>query len=263
MRRLRAAEIERRVGKMLELVGLSALQNRMPRELSGGQQQRAALARALAFHPSLLLLDEPFSALDRKLREQMQLEVRRLQKELDVATVFITHDQDEALIMSDRIAVLNEGLLEQVGSPQQIYDRPANQFVAEFVGESNLLDGWSVSEGSKLRVRLDRGPTIDVLRQSGEDSSGRRVRVLIRPERFYDVDVQSSKSGGSTFLEGTVVDRIYTGASQKCRVRTREGLDVLAVLRTDGASRQYSIGDIVKLGFDPDDMRLMHLEKST
>jgi ABC-type Fe3+/spermidine/putrescine transport system ATPase subunit len=141
VRRLPRAEIDRRVAATLALVDLAGYEGRLPRQLSGGQQQRVALARAIVFDPQLLLLDEPFGALDRKLREAMQLEVRRLQRRLGLTTVFITHDQEEALILSDRIAVMNHGRIQQAGAPRELYERPANAFVADFVGESNLLFG--------------------------------------------------------------------------------------------------------------------------
>ncbi len=141
VRRLPRAEIDRRVAATLALVDLDGYEGRFPRQLSGGQQQRVALARAIVFGPQLLLLDEPFGALDRKLREAMQLEVRRLQRHLGLTTVFITHDQEEALILSDRIAVMNRGRIQQVALPRELYERPANAFVADFVGESNLLFG--------------------------------------------------------------------------------------------------------------------------
>ena len=134
MRNIARAEIERRVGDALALVELAGYESRLPRQLSGGQQQRVALARAIVFNPRLLLLDEPFGALDRKLRETMQLEVRRLQRRLGLTTIFITHDQEEALVLSDRIAVMNKGTIQQVATTTEIYERPANDFVADFVG---------------------------------------------------------------------------------------------------------------------------------
>ena len=141
MRNVARAEIERRVAEALALVELRATSERLPRQLSGGQQQRVALARAIVFNPRLLLLDEPFGALDRKLRETMQLEVRRLQRRLGLTTIFITHDQEEALVLSDRIAVMNKGAIQQIATTTEIYERPANDFVADFVGESNIFHG--------------------------------------------------------------------------------------------------------------------------
>ena len=141
MRRLARAETQERVSRALALVGLAGYEARYPRQLSGGQQQRVALARAIVFEPRLLLLDEPFGALDRKLREQMQLEVKRLQRQLGITALFVTHDQEEALVLSDRIAVMNGGLIEQIGAPAEVYSRPANRFVADFIGESNIYRG--------------------------------------------------------------------------------------------------------------------------
>src|ERR1700722_14226693 len=147
VRRLPRAEIDRRVGATLALVDLEGYEGRFPRQLSGGQQQRVALARAIVFDPQLLLLDEPFGALDRKLREAMQLEVRRLQRRLGLTTVFITHDQEEALILSDRIAVMSHGRIQQVATTTEIYERPSSDFVADFVGESNIFRGTVTEPG--------------------------------------------------------------------------------------------------------------------
>ena len=151
---------------------------RLPSQLSGGQQQRVALARAVVFNPRLLLLDEPFGALDRKLRESMQLEVRRLQRRLGLTTVFITHDQEEALVLSDRIAVMDGGAIRQIGAPDEIYDRPADDFVAEFIGESNLFVGEIAAPD---RVVLDGGTSVTV---HGLGGGRGRVRLLVRPEKM-------------------------------------------------------------------------------
>ena len=154
MRRMAKAEIDRRVAEALDMVELAGMAERLPKQLSGGQQQRVALARATVFQPRLLLLDEPFGALDRKLREQMQLEVRRLQRRLGLTTLFITHDQEEALVMSDRIAVMDKGRLQQVGLPHEIYEAPANPFIADFIGEFEHLRG----RGGGGRRRRGAGP---------------------------------------------------------------------------------------------------------
>ena len=174
MRNVARAEIEARVAEALALVELKGLEKRLPRQLSGGQQQRVALARAIVFNPRLLLLDEPFGALDRKLRETMQLEVRRLQRRLGLTTIFITHDQEEALVLSDRIAVMNKGAIQQVASTTEIYERPANDFVADFVGESNIFHGTVTEVGS---VTLDSGRRLLI---SHPASVGQRVGVLMR-----------------------------------------------------------------------------------
>src|SRR5499427_2201579 len=157
MRRLARAETQQRVGRALALVGLAGYEARYPRQLSGGQQQRVALARAIVFEPRLLLLDEPFGALDRKLREQMQLEVKRLQRRLGLTALFVTHDQEEALVLSDRIAVMSEGRVEQLGTPEEIYAHPVNWFVADFVGESNLFRGRLAADENGRPVALIAG----------------------------------------------------------------------------------------------------------
>ena len=169
MRNVARAEIDRRVAEALAMVELTGYEQRLPRQLSGGQQQRVALARAIVFNPRLLLLDEPFGALDRKLRETMQLEVRRLQRKLGLTTIFITHDQEEALVLSDRIAVMNHGTIQQVATTTEIYERPANDFVADFVGESNIFHGTVSAPGT---VTLDNGRTL----QGREQPAGRRAR---------------------------------------------------------------------------------------
>ncbi len=153
MRNVGRAEIDRRVAEALAMVELAGYEARLPKQLSGGQQQRVALARAIVFNPRLLLLDEPFGALDRKLRETMQLEVRRLQRRLGLTTIFITHDQEEALVLSDRIAVMNKGAIQQIATTTEIYERPANDFVADFVGESNILHGTMSAPGTGRPAR--------------------------------------------------------------------------------------------------------------
>ena len=198
MRNVPRAEIEQRVGEALGLVELKGFEKRLPRQLSGGQQQRVALARAIVFNPRLLLLDEPFGALDRKLRETMQLEVRRLQRRLGLTTIFITHDQEEALVLSDRIAVMNRGAIQQVASTTEIYERPANDFVADFVGESNIFHGTVTEVGS---VTLDLGRRLLIAHPA---PVGSRVGVLMRPERF---------GRGANSFNGKVKEAVYLGSS--------------------------------------------------
>ncbi len=181
---------------------------RLPRQLSGGQQQRVALARAIVFNPRLLLLDEPFGALDRKLRETMQLEVRRLQRRLGLTTIFITHDQEEALVLSDRIAVMNKGTIQQIATTTEIYERPANDFVADFVGESNIFHGTLTEPGV---VTLSGGRRLLVNGAArGGMRVGDRLGVMMRPERF-------AASGANSFA-GEVLEAVYLGASFKLRL---------------------------------------------
>ncbi len=212
MRNVARPEIERRVAEALGLVELDGYASRLPRQLSGGQQQRVALARAIVFNPRLLLLDEPFGALDRKLRETMQLEVRRLQRRLGLTTIFITHDQEEALVLSDRIAVMNKGSIQQVASTTEIYERPANDFVADFVGESNIFHGTVTEVGS---VTLESGRRLLI---TSNAPVGTRVGVLMRPERFGQ---------GVNSFNGEVKEAVYLGSSLKLRLACDDGLELI------------------------------------
>jgi len=238
MRGVAKPDIERRVADALALVELQGYGERLPTQLSGGQQQRVALARAVVFDPSLLLLDEPFGALDRKLREAMQLEVRRLQRRLGLTTVFITHDQEEALVLSDRIAVMDAGDIRQVGFPDDIYDRPADDFVAAFIGESNLLVG---QVSGPETVTLDTGGSVTV---RGLDRGG-RVRLLVRPEKVV-------LDGTVNRFAGTVVEAVYLGQAHKLRVRIADGQDLL--LRGD---RAVAPGHAVTVGFAPEHVHVI------
>src|SRR5262249_49237367 len=179
-------DVRQRVEQMLGVVRLRELAERRPAQLSGGQQQRVALARALVNLPSALLLDEPLAALDLKLRQAMQIELKRIQREVGIAFVFVTHDQEEALTMSDRIAVMSQGYVEQIGSPQEIYNSPGSIFVAGFIGSANLLPGDVVGmDGERTMVQLRCGPTIPAFAAAGTSTStGQDVTVMIRPERL-------------------------------------------------------------------------------
>ncbi|MBB5081824.1 ABC transporter ATP-binding protein [Nonomuraea endophytica] len=199
-RKVRGAELRRRVGDALEVVELGALGERRPAQLSGGQQQRVALARAIVFQPRVLLMDEPLGALDKRLREQLQLEIKRLHRELGITFVFVTHDQEEALTMSDRVALLREGRIVQVGTPQELYETPASRYVAEFLGESNLLDedgGLLLVRPQHLRIGPPDGPGLRAvvreviyvgggLRIEVERPGGQRLvaRTTVRPEEL-------------------------------------------------------------------------------
>jgi len=184
MRRVDAKEVQRRVGEALERVHLAGYGDRYPRQLSGGQQQRVALARAIVVRPAVLLLDEPLSNLDLKLREAMRLELKNLQRDLGITSVYVTHDQGEALTMSDRIAVMNAGKIEQLGSPEAIYDSPATLFVARFVGATNVLSGTVVSlNRSEAEVRLDADGAVVRTRSTQPLAVGSKVAVSVRPEK--------------------------------------------------------------------------------
>jgi spermidine/putrescine transport system ATP-binding protein len=229
-KRVSRSECERRVTEMLEVVRLTEFANRKPAQLSGGQQQRVALARALVNYPSALLLDEPLAALDLKLREAMQLELKRIQREVGITFVFVTHDQGEALTMSDRIAVMSEGIIEQVGTPEEIYNRPASLFVAGFIGSANLLPGTAVGDdGDDIVVELECGPTVSAT-PGRQPTKGDPVSVMIRPERL-----QVSVAAGpySRSLEGVVRDVIFQGASARLQLRLADGTDVVTHVDPD------------------------------
>jgi ABC-type Fe3+/spermidine/putrescine transport system ATPase subunit len=252
MERLAESEIIRRAGETLEVTGLGTLKDRKPHELSGGQRQRVALARALVKRPKVLLLDEPLSALDRGLREQMQVELKRAQKDAGIAFVIVTHDQEEALGLADRIAVLDHGLIQQIGGPRAIYDRPANAFVARFVGENNLLPVAAAGANG-------RAVTSELLRAAmdGEDGPGETTHWLaIRPER---IKVAASAAGlGDAALALTVLETVFHGSDLKLLLEHQSGRQLTARLgasAADGLSARP--GDTVWCALDPEDARLL------
>jgi spermidine/putrescine transport system ATP-binding protein len=212
-----------RVLEILRVVELEGLENRRPRQLSGGQQQRVALARALVNQPAALLLDEPLGALDVKLRKQMQLELKKIQTELGTTFVYVTHDQDEALSMSDRIAVMNRGRVEQIAGPREIYEHPATAFVADFIGSLNALD-FTVDElvGGYAVMRVGETERV-VLPVGGDTSTGDSFRVAVRPERVQIRRPGDSGADGGTRLEGTVVQVVYLGMYTQFHVETAAG----------------------------------------
>ena len=218
MKRLGSAEVAEKVGRTLDMVQLRDRSNAMPSHLSGGQQQRVALARALVNEPEVLLLDEPLGALDLKLRQAMQLELKDLQQRVGITFVYVTHDQDEALTMSDRIGVMNKGRLLQVGDPQSIYEHPRSRFVADFIGEINLLPAVAVDTES---VELLDG---QVMHAPNGAEPGRRVTVAIRPERFSLHAPDETIAGDEVSLPGKVIRRIYHGDVFLYDVDTAEGM---------------------------------------
>ena len=215
MRRTPKHEIHARVRDALALVRLEGLQRRHPKELSGGQQQRVALARALVIKPSVLLLDEPLSNLDAKLRHEMRLEIVEIQQRLGITTIFVTHDQDEALAIADRVAVMNAGVVEQIDSPAGIYHRPRTEFVARFIGEANFLPGRvAAADGERAVVEIDGGGQLVVLRDRTAPV-GTRVLAMVRPER---VRVLHTPAGGDNSLTATVRSLSFLGAVTRCQL---------------------------------------------
>ncbi len=241
-RRVPAAELERRVAEALELVRLDARGRQRPAELSGGMQQRVALARALVYRPRVLLLDEPLAALDRKLREEMRDELRAIQRSVGITTIFVTHDQAEALGLSDRIAVMSRGRIEQLGTPREIYERPVTRFVADFIGASSMLRGRAVAAD---RVAVTGGPPLRV--QSGTPlRAGEAVELAIRPER-----VRLAPGPGDNVLDARVEGLVYQGAQTELTARLDDGQRVLAFV-TEPTSVPLALGQIVRLQLPPD-----------
>jgi putative spermidine/putrescine transport system ATP-binding protein len=218
-RRWSRAEAETAVLATLELVGLVGMEQRRPAQLSGGQRQRVALARSLVYQPRILLLDEPLAALDRRLRDAMQVELKRLHQQLGITFIFVTHDQDEALGMADTIVVMRDGLIEQVGSPLEVYERPATEFVARFIGDCNVFNGDVVHNGREIVVKRD---DVVVFRGAGSTTRG-DVCVAVRPEWITVVEAGASVPDGWTDLEATVVQSRYRGSEVLLHCESRLG----------------------------------------
>jgi spermidine/putrescine transport system ATP-binding protein len=236
LRRVGREQTTERVREMLELVHLPGAESRSPSQLSGGQAQRVALARALIGRPPVLLLDEPLTALDLKLRKAMQLELRRIQQELGTTFLYVTHDQEEALTMSDRIALMNEGRILQQGSPAEIYDRPRSVFASRFIGEANLLAGEATAAGSDaIRVRVSDG--VELLAPGSDISSGETVTISIRPQRMKIASEGTRLDGFDNCLRGVVVRRIFLGNLVRWLVQVEQGV----VLTVEGGANHQPL----------------------
>jgi putative spermidine/putrescine transport system ATP-binding protein len=225
VRRMNQSEIAERVTRALALVRLTGLEDRMPAKLSGGQQQRVALARALVYDPPVLLMDEPLSALDKKLREEIQVEIRRIHQETGVTILYVTHDQEEALRLSDRIAIFNRGRIEQVGTGPELYEYPATHFVADFIGDSTFLAG-EIAElaNGKASLRFSDGTQLSPVRLHGDGSCGGTAELLLRPER---VDLAAEPGGTGASLPVTVQDAAFLGNAMLVSVRTGWGQQIV------------------------------------
>jgi spermidine/putrescine transport system ATP-binding protein len=256
-RKVPDGEIRGQVAAMLKLVELPGYEQRKPTELSGGQQQRVALARALINHPRVLLLDEPLGALDLKLRKQMQVELKGIQSEIGITFIFVTHDQEEAMTMSDRIAVMRQGKIEQLGAPEELYERPQTEFVAGFLGVSNLLDAEVVRKDDRfLELRLADGTTLRA--PSAGVNGGPRVRIGVRPEKLRVLPLADGQAEpvpqDTNAIEGTVFDASYMGVSTQYIVETkdRHKLTVYAQnIETSGAGEVLGDGQRVRLTWKP------------
>jgi spermidine/putrescine transport system ATP-binding protein len=256
-RKVSGPEIVRRVGEMLDLVQLPGYERRKTNQLSGGQQQRVALARALINRPRVLLLDEPLGALDLKLRKQMQLELKRIQEEVEITFVYVTHDQDEAMTMSNRIAVMRAGKVEQLGQPAELYEQPATEFVAGFLGVSNLLDGKVLGRDDQFtEIELAEGRRVRAPANGWATSAA--VRVGVRPEKLRLQTAHSQPdqpdTGSTNKLEGSISDASYVGVSTQYVVRTDAGKDLVVYsqnLDTSGVAEQHTVGQRVVLTWHP------------
>jgi spermidine/putrescine transport system ATP-binding protein len=261
LRRKRVAkeEVRRRVREELERVGLEAEGNRRPRQLSGGQQQRVALARALINRPAVPLLDEPLGALDLKLRKGLQVELKRIQRDVGITFIYVTHDQEEALTMSDRIAVMNRGVIEQLAPPEEVYERPRTTFVAGFIGVSNLLPGQvEAGHGDLVDLRLDSGPTVRTRAEGVR--RGERCYAVVRPEKLTVAKVEEPAPPGQVGVEGLLESAVYLGTATQMIVKL-PGDVALTVLvpNTDEAARQNlpGAGARVRLSWLPEHMHLV------
>ena len=248
-RKLSKAEAKTKVGEALEMVRMEGYAKRKPGQLSGGQQQRVALARAIVLGPRVLLLDEPLGALDAKLRKTLQIELKALQESLGITFIYVTHDQEEALTMSDRLAVMAGGLIEQVGTPEDVYDAPATAYVADFLGSANILNVEVVGSSSEGRVSFRLGP--DVLSCRGEGAAGSDMRLVVRPERLL-LEPTDEEAGT---IDGTVTRTVYQGPTTDVLVRLASG-DELVVRRPSERAGQHAPGDKVTVHCRPDAMLL-------
>jgi putative spermidine/putrescine transport system ATP-binding protein len=248
-RKFARQEINARVNEALSIVKLDGLAHRYPHELSGGQQQRVALARAVVFGSPLLLMDEPFGALDRKLREHMQIELLNIKKQLKRTIVFVTHEQEEALVLSDRIVVMAEGQIQQVGTAPEIYERPENRFVADFIGLTNLIEGEITRrEGSIVRFQTTSGLSLTA-EIPGNRNVGGRVSVVLRPERIFLGDRASMTANR---FDGRVVRQIYMGNTTQLTIALDENTLITAQTQNLGGKRSRLVGETIALGWDAD-----------
>ena len=239
LKKLPKSEIKAKVSEMLKLVALSGFENRSVESLSGGQQQRVAIARALVNKPEILLLDEPLAALDLKLRKEMQIELKKIQKEVGITFVFVTHDQEEALTMSDTIVVMNKGVIQQMGTPQDIYNEPANAFVADFIGESNIIDGIML-EDFKVQFCNREFECVDKGFELKEP-----VDIVVRPE---DITIVNSDKG---MLKGTVTSIIFKGVHYEITVKTDTFEFIIH------STKSAEVGSNVGLDIYPEDIHIM------
>lgn len=255
MRGMKRSEIVKRVAHALDLVHLKGFDDRLPNQLSGGQQQRVALARALVFEPPLLLLDEPLGALDKKLREELQIEIRHVQRATGSTMIYVTHDQEEALALSDRIVVMSHGRIEQVGPPSELYERPRSRFVAEFLGAANFLEVEVVAVGAPTRLRTRSGLVLEAPGWANP-TLGERLTLALRPER---IRLATTGTGNGSWRRARILDGLYHGETQRFRIEL-EGGDILTVSRPNIGDGLPSPGSPVVVSWGPEDSWILPRE---
>jgi len=256
IRKINKSEVKKRVAEILNMVELGEYGERYPNQLSGGQQQRIALARALVFNPPLLLLDEPLGALDKNLREQMKHEIKRIQKAFNISAIYVTHDQEEALTISDRIAVYNRGEIQQIGTPEDLYENPSNRFVADFIGISNFIPVRFAGEEGGLMVWVDvEDETKRYLTLRNEvDAPGAKKDLAIRPEKLFFVQ---EGGGHKNIMEGEIADIIYTGDSRRYKVMVMGSRQIEVSCQNRCGIEKYETGDRVKISWHMEDCKVL------
>jgi spermidine/putrescine transport system ATP-binding protein len=263
LRRQGKPDVKRQVQEMLDLVELGQYADRKPAQLSGGQQQRVALGRALINRPQVLLLDEPLGALDLKLRRQMQIELKRIQTEVGITFVHVTHDQEEAMTMADTVAVMNAGLIEQMGAPRDLYEHPQTTFVANFLGQSNLVRG-RVSSADATQVRIDvEGAMLHASRDGAPaDSESGEVWVGVRPEKVFLSAASTETADGSNVLQdGIITDVSFIGVSTQYLAKMPWGQELMVFEQNSGARESFRVGDRVDLHWMPDHTFLLDADQ--
>ena len=254
VRKFNTNAIKTRVEKVLEMVELMQFGSRRPAQLSGGQQQRVALARALVFEPDLVLMDEPLGALDKNLREQMQYEIKHIHENLGMTVVYVTHDQTEALTMSDRIAVFNDGIIQQLAPPNELYEKPVNAFVAEFIGENNRLQGTiKETKGSSCLVAVE--DNLISATNVNEQAKGSNVTLSLRPER---ISLNPKVGTDMNIFEAEVLELIYLGDHIRCRMNICKNDDFIVKIPNDHTSNSLNKGDVVTVGWQITDCRALN-----
>jgi len=260
MRKLSSQKVRQKVEAILNLVELAEMMRRYPRQLSGGQQQRVALARALVFDPPILLMDEPLGALDKKLRESMQLEIMRIQKKLQITTVYVTHDQSEALTMSDRIAVMDHGRILQLGAPEELYENPENRFVADFIGKSNFITGIVAEHKKNGFLVTSEGGVQFIVPGSLDLQIGDKTTFAIRPEKlvfFKDYFESGQRPGGWNIVAGVVESFIYLGDLRHYEIKLPSGDDFLVQIPSRPGVESWKPGRKVEVCWKHEDARVV------